>query len=146
MMTKNTIFTVGISLLLLTTHAAYAGSWWNVNGDNVYVPNRAKKAMRKAISQATAAGGEVTGGGTNIACQAVLCLAPYVGLGTSGGPSCIISKEAYFNIRVYIPFEGYSPNLTKAARGVFLDMCPAGPNKPIAKSENMAVGEAFSAP
>lgn len=126
---------------------AYAGAVWHINGTDVYVRNKAKKAMKKALSSATDAGSRGGGAGAgNVACQAILCLAPYVGLGTSGGPACLPSREAYFSIRVFIPFEGYDANLTSVARGVFLSMCPAGPNKPIAKMENQAVGRAFDAP
>lgn len=127
---------------------SWAGSVWHINGTDVYVRNKAKKAMSRAISSASSAGsGSIGGVGSgNIACETILCLGPYVGLGTDGGPACAVSKQAYFGIRVFIPFEGYDPNLTQVARGVFLSMCPSGVNKGIAKGENQVVGKAFEAP
>lgn len=83
-------------------------------------------------------------GGSSPACSTILCLAPYVGMGTSGGPACVGPNQIYFNIRVFDPWSGYDADLTKAVRGAYLKTCPDTENAALARSENDAVGTWFS--
>lgn len=110
-----------------------------------HIPKHMRKEVKRVMSAATSAG-SVVSGGMSMSCQAVLCLAPYVGQGTDGGPGCEIAKQTYFNIRVFDPWAGYDAGLTQAVRGVFLDMCESPENAGFASAENATVGEAFDAP
>lgn len=104
------------------------------------------KHMRKTVARIRAKVAN-EGAGGSVPCAAVMCLAPYVGMGTDGGPGCVAPKQLYFSIRVFDPWSGgFDPGLTSAVRGEFLNMCPDAMNKPTANAENAVIGEAFDAP
>jgi len=105
-----------------------------------HVPKHERKEVDRVMKRAL-------GSGADISCQTIMCLEPYIGMGTDGGPACVTPKQVYFNIRVYDPWSGFDPGLTSAVRNLYLKLCPTiGPNAGIASAENSAVGELFDAP
>ncbi|KXV69046.1 hypothetical protein AD951_08380 [Acetobacter malorum] len=106
-----------------------------------HIPKHMRKEVARIRNQATK-----QGAGGSIPCAAIMCLAPYVGMGSGGGPGCVAPKQIYFGIRVFDPWAGYDAILTSAVRGEFLNMCPDAMNKGTANAENAVVGEAYDAP
>lgn len=152
---KNGFFFLSVISALLMSHTAHAGSWWEVNGQRVYVPNRAKHSMADALDAAKekgsappSGGSPALSGGPNIACEAALCLMKYLNPQEDGGPACKPSQELYFGIKVIYPPRGFDEDLTQAARGLFLSFCPAGagPDAGIIHAENAFLGWREEAP
>lgn len=140
MILKKTAFALGlVSALSFSNAMAYPSGFPKV-------PKHERKEVTKVLNKAMATGAGTVEGGVSTPCAVVMCLSPYIGNGTTGGPSCTAYNQIYFNIRVYDPWSGYDPGLTQAVRGVFLNMCSSPENSGFASAENSAVGAAFDAP
>lgn len=106
-----------------------------------YVPHHMRKKVQRMLNNMNGLGNM---GSASPACATIICLAPYVGMGTSGGPACLGPNQTYFSIRVFDPWSGYDPDLTQAVRGAYLRTCPDPVNAGTAALENMTVGTWFN--
>jgi hypothetical protein len=93
------------------------------------MPEKSSKSLVRAVVAVSFASAVFGSGARVVAqtpdpCSAIVCLGGLL-QGGNGGPACGPSASAYFSIQVWSP--AFNPPATAAARQVWLEACPAGP-------------------